>query len=98
MSRDRKYPLRLPAEDAKAVDAVCEESRVSFNRVVSLCVKQGLPAVRQSLSPKLHEQLRGLAPLSDKVLAASFAKMSAEEIAEDAQLGRASIKAQKGRK
>jgi hypothetical protein len=36
-----------------------------------------------------------LAPLSDKILAASFAKMSAEEIADDAQLGRASLKAQK---
>ncbi len=36
-----------------------------------------------------------LAPLSDKILAASFAKMSAEEIEQDAQLGRASLKAQK---
>lgn len=50
MRKDRHYPLRLPAEDAKAVDAVCQESHVSFNRIVSLCVKQGLPAVRKSLS------------------------------------------------
>ena len=48
--KEYKYPLRLPDEDAKAVAVVCQESRASFNRVVSLCVRKALPAVREALA------------------------------------------------
>jgi hypothetical protein len=46
----RHYALRLPAEDAVAVQAVCAETKASFNRIVSLCVRKALPAVRAALS------------------------------------------------
>jgi hypothetical protein len=49
-AKDYKYPLRLPDEDAKAVALVCRESRASFNRVVALCVRKALPAVREALA------------------------------------------------
>jgi hypothetical protein len=47
--KEYNYPLRLPDEDAKAVALLCRESRASFNRVVSLCVRKALPAVREAL-------------------------------------------------
>jgi len=50
---------------------------------------------RNRIWRELDDAQAGLAPLSDKVLAASFAKMSDEEIEQDTQLGRASLKAQK---
>jgi hypothetical protein len=54
----------------------------------------GMPHLVRQLA---ESGIDSLTPLSDKELAASYAKMSAEEIAEDAELGRASIKAQKGK-
>jgi hypothetical protein len=49
-TKTRSYPLRLPETDAQAVDRVCAESKASFNRVISLCVRKGIDQVRQALS------------------------------------------------
>ncbi len=82
MSRDRKYPLRLPVQDAEAVDTVCEEARVSFNQVVVLCVRKGLPAVRESLTGT--DRITNVDPLPDKVLA----KLYTEREDDDASIRR----------
>jgi hypothetical protein len=65
-SKDYKYPLRLPDEDAKAVAMVCRESRASFNRVVSLCVRKALPSVREALVSDTG-RVTNIDPLSAKV-------------------------------
>ena len=66
-AKDYHYPLRLASEDAKAVDAVCRQSHVSFNRVVALCVKKALPEVREILSTQTS-RITNVDPLPDKVL------------------------------
>jgi hypothetical protein len=78
MKRDRHYPLRLPVKEAEAVDAVCEASRVSFNRVVSLCVQKGLPAVRELLSGAAA-RITNVDPLPDKVLVKLYTDREDEE-------------------
>ncbi len=60
------YPLRLASEDAKAVDAVCRQSHVSFNRVVALCVRKALPEVSASLSAET-KRITNVDPLPDKI-------------------------------
>lgn len=66
-TKDYHYPLRLPAEDAQAVDEVCRHSRASFNRVVSMCVRQALPAVREALSGEAG-RVTNVDPLPKRVL------------------------------
>jgi hypothetical protein len=65
--KDYHYPLRLASEDAKAVDAVCRQSHVSFNRVVALCVRKALPEVREMLSSQVN-RITNVDPLPAKVL------------------------------
>ncbi len=56
----------------------------------------GMPKLREQLSAARGESL---APLPDEALADAYSKMSADERAEDRELGKASIKAQqRGRK
>jgi hypothetical protein len=66
LAKDYHYPLRLAREDAKAVDAVCRQSRVSFNQVVALCVKTALPEVRKMLTTHTT-RITNVDPLPDKV-------------------------------
>jgi hypothetical protein len=61
------YALRLPAADAKAVNAICRESNASFNQVVSLCVRKALPSVRAALLPD-PPRITNVDPLPDSVL------------------------------
>ena len=65
--KDYHYPLRLPAEDAKAVDQVCWKSRTSFNQVVTMCVRKALPAVRDALSAETG-RVTNVDPLPTRVL------------------------------
>lgn len=67
LRKDYHYPLRLPAEDAKAVNDVCRQSRSSFNRVLAMCVRKALPAVRESLAAE-SGRVTNVDPLPDKVL------------------------------
>ena len=66
-AKDYHYPLRLPAEDARAVDDVCRQSRASFNRVVAMCVKKALPSVRDALSGEAG-RVTNVDPLPKRVL------------------------------
>jgi hypothetical protein len=65
--KDYHYPLRLPLEDAKAIDEVCRRSRTSFNRVVTLCVRKALPDVREALSAELG-RVTNVDPLPARIL------------------------------
>jgi len=63
---DYNYPLRLPAQDAKAVMRVCRQSRASFNRVVTLCVRKALPLVAESLAAETG-RITNVDPLPPKL-------------------------------
>ena len=65
--QERKRSLCLPGEDARAVDELAAQTRVPFNRIVSLCVRKGLPSVRADLSAK-SGRVTNVDPLPDKVL------------------------------
>ena len=65
-AKEYKYPLRLPVADADAVAVVCRESQTSFNRVVSLCVRKALPAVREALVSETG-RLTNIDPLPGKI-------------------------------
>lgn len=60
------HSLRLPLEEAKAVEEVCRESRASFDLVVSLCVRKALPAVREVLAAEC-ERVTNVDPLPDDI-------------------------------
>lgn len=66
-STDYNYPLRLPAADAKAVNEVSRQNRTSFNRVVALCVRKALPAVREALAAQ-SGRVTNVDPLPEKTL------------------------------
>jgi hypothetical protein len=65
--KDYHYPLRLPSKDAEAVAGVCRESHVSFNQVVTLCVRKALPEVGEALSAQ-GGRITNVDPLPAKVL------------------------------
>jgi hypothetical protein len=64
--RFRKYPLQLPGKDARAVDQLKAATGLPFNRIVVLCVQQGLPVVRKSLAVK-GEPVTNVKPLPKRV-------------------------------
>jgi hypothetical protein len=72
-SKNYNYALRLPAADAKAVNEVCRKSKISFNQVVSLCVRKALPSVRAALLPN-PPRITNVEPLPDEVLRAAYAE------------------------
>ena len=75
---ERHYPLRLPLEDAQQVDTLCAQTRVSFNRVVTLCVHQALPSVRQSLTAQTG-RVTNVDPLPDKTAHKLYAARQEDE-------------------
>ena len=65
-ARERKYPLRLPGKDARAVDRLKGATGMPFNRIIVLCVQQGLPIVQKSLAAK-PGRITNIDPLPKKV-------------------------------
>jgi hypothetical protein len=86
--RERKYPLRVPGKDAKAVDRLRKSSGLSFNRIVVLCIQRGLPTVRDSLTGR-DRRLTNVEPISRKELERLYDRRE-----EDEQSIRSFIKAQ----
>ncbi|MBI3849424.1 MAG: hypothetical protein HY298_03900 [Verrucomicrobia bacterium] len=76
--RDRKHPFRLPSEDARAVDELVAQTKVSFSRIVSLCVRKGLPWVRADLSSK-SGRVTNVDPLPEKVLRRIYSRPERDE-------------------
>jgi len=70
---DYNYPLRLPPADAEAVNEVCRQNRTSFNRVVALCVRKALPAVRETLAAE-SGRITNVDPLPKKTLKRLYAE------------------------
>jgi len=85
-------PVSFPDELLAEVRETARQTHLSQQDVIRQSTILGMPKLREQLAAS---GVDSLTPLSDEELAASYAKMSAEEIAEDAALGRASLKAQK---
>ena len=80
-----RYALRLPSEDQSAVAQVVESSGQSINSILVLCIRKGLPLVRQALC-RDHERVTLVDPLPDSVLERIYGEpdeledVSAEEL------------------
>jgi hypothetical protein len=86
-------PLSVPDDLLKEARETAELTHLSVQDVFRQSAKLGMPKLREQL---MVDQ-GSLAPLSEAELAAAYAQMSPDELKEDAQLGQASLKAQKGK-
>jgi hypothetical protein len=84
-------PLSVPDDLLKEARETAELTHLSVQDVFRQSAKLGMPKLREQL------MVDSLAPLSEEQLAAAYAQMSPDELKEDAQLGQASLKAQKGK-
>lgn len=82
-------PLSVPDDLLKEVRETAEQTHLSIQDVFRQSTKLGMPKLKEQLCPV------NLSPLSEKELSDAYAKLSEEELATDAELGRASLNAQK---
>jgi len=67
ISKEYRYPLRLPLEDEPAIAELVKQSGQSINSVLVLCIRKGLPLVRQALSCD-NKRVTAVDPLPESVL------------------------------
>jgi hypothetical protein len=48
-SKEYRYPLRVPPEESAAVKDLVKSSVLSFNDVLLVCIRKGLPLAREVL-------------------------------------------------
>ena len=91
--RDYKKLTSFPREDKAVLVDAAEKTGLSINQLIVEAVHEALPSILARHNPSLD-----LSPIPDKDMERYYAEMSAEEIAEDNAMGRASLKAQKAHK
>jgi len=89
--RDYKHLTTFPGEDKPVLDAATKLTGLSINQIILRSVHERLPAIVAE-----HGKL-DLSPLPDAVVAAGYRKLSGEDVVADRELGRASLKAQRGK-
>ena len=65
--KEYRYPLRLPSQDEGPLTQVATASGQSINTVLVLCVRKGLPLVREILCPN-QGRVTVVDPLPESVL------------------------------
>lgn len=71
-AKEYRYPLRLPVEDETKISELVKRSGQSINSVLVLCVRQGLPIVRQALCQD-SGRVTAIEPLPEAVLERIYA-------------------------
>lgn|SRR5258708_20620024 len=71
--KEYRYPLRLPIEDEPEVAKLVKQSGQSINSVLVLCIRKGLPLVRQALCQN-SRRVTTVDPLPDAVLERIYAE------------------------
>ena len=74
----RQYALKLPEEEARLVDEICQAAHVSFNRVVGLCVRKAAGEVRESLLAS-GGRVTNVDPLPDETLREIYSRPERDE-------------------
>lgn len=71
--KEYKYPLRLPVEDEPEIADLVKRSGQSINSVLVLCIRKGLPLVRQALC-QTSGRVTAVEPLPASVLERIYAE------------------------
>ena len=71
-SKEYRYALRLPLEDEPELAEVAKRSGQSINSVLVLCIRKGLPLVRQALCQ--NSRVTAVEPLPQAVLERIYAE------------------------
>jgi len=89
--RDYKHLTVFPGEDKAVLENAKEMTGLSVNQLIIRAVHERVPGIVAE-----HQSAQtDLSPLPEADVAKAYARMSAEEIATDRELGRASLRAQK---
>jgi DNA mismatch repair protein MutH len=88
--RDYKHLTRFPAEDKALLEAAREITGLTINELIVRATHERLPQM------VAESKGQNLTPLPESAVASAYESMSESELAEDRELGRASIKAHKG--
>ena len=70
--KEYKYPLRLPQEDEPPIADLARELGQSINSVLVLCIRKGLPLVRETLC-RNNGRVTTVDPLPESVLERIYA-------------------------
>jgi uncharacterized protein (DUF1778 family) len=90
--RDYKHLTRFAAKDKALLEAARQITGLTINELIVRATRERLPQIVAEAGAM------DLRPLSESAVAAGYHNMSKAEIAEDLDLGRASLRAQKGRR
>jgi len=71
-AKEYQYPLRLPAEEESKISDLVESSGQSINSILVLCIRKGLPLVRQALGQDAG-RVTAVEPLPETVLERVYA-------------------------
>src|SRR5437899_11365625 len=72
-TKEYRYPLRLPMQDEPAITDLVKKSGQSINSVLVLCIRKGLPLVRQALFQETG-RVTTVDPLPESVLARIYSE------------------------
>jgi hypothetical protein len=72
-AKEYKYPLRLPREEEPQIAALAKESGQSTNSILILCIRKGLPLVREALCQN-SGRVTTVDPLPERVLRRIYGK------------------------
>jgi hypothetical protein len=72
-AKEYRYPLRLALEDETEIAELVKRSGQSINSVLVLCIRKGLPIVRQALCQN-SGRVTAIEPLPESVLERIYAQ------------------------
>ena len=85
-----RVPLAIPPKLLEEVRATARDTGPSQADIMRQSMRAGLPKVRERYKVPLN-----LSPVPEKAVASAYRQMSEAEIADDAEMGKASAKAQR---
>ncbi len=88
--RNYKQLTRFPGEDKALLEAAREVTELTINGLIARATHERLPQI------VAETKARDLTPLPESAIASAYRNMSEAERIEDRELGRASMRAQKG--
>lgn len=88
--RDYKHLTRFPGEDKALLEAAREVTGLTINELIVRSIHERLPEL------VARAKASDLRPLPESAVAGAYRSMSEAELDQDRELGRASMRAQKG--
>jgi hypothetical protein len=89
--RDYKHLTRFPGSERPLLEAATKATGLSVNQIIVQSVRQHLPTILAQHQARNVD----LSPLPESAISAAYRELSADDLAADQELGRASLKAQR---